>query len=331
MSGPTDPSLPPQTCASVRRVPGDAHDQRTEDLQRLNLLAQAAHGRARQEATYQRLGAAACDAARRTLAAALGEVSDDLVTGVGDAVLEAILAATGEPPTRSVAVVTRPVVVEGTVAQASSVSGVGPLPAVPGAGYPVQPKGRHRQAAEPRLRNLVNDQDRQAGVVFDGLVSTSYAQMTLVTGWVEPPIPNDAFVGQVNGLCGAIVPGALFLVTGTRTGTIPVRIRLLDAAPELGSWEEIVEASLTPAGPQAAFAGWAADPAVRFDLPAPCYRVRWSATGMDAAHDRVADEANPALDHFELALWPAPPAPDAILRRTSALAAYWHDQGFTRR
>lgn len=309
-------------------MPDGAHDQRTEDMNRLNLLSQVAHGRARQEATHQRLGAAARDAARRTLAATLGEVSDDLVTSVGDAVLEAILAAMRESPTKGVAIMTRPVVLEDTMALASSVSGVGPLPAVPDAGYPVQQERRHRQAAEPRLRNLVSDQDRRAAVVFDGLVSTSYAQMTLVTGWVEPPIPNDAFVGQVNGLCGATVPGALFLVTGTHTGLIPVRIRLLDAAPELGSWAEIVEASLAPAGPQAAFAGWAADPAVRFDLPAPCYRVRWSATGMDAAHDRVADEANPALDHFELALWPAPPAPDAILRRTSVLAAYWHDQGF---
>ncbi|MDM4763665.1 hypothetical protein QT381_11665 [Galbitalea sp. SE-J8] len=94
------------------------------------------------------------------------------------------------------------------------------------------------------------------GALFDGLVFTSHAQLTLTTGLVEPPIPDLAFIGQENGLCGATVTGALFLITGTRTGWTPVRVSLWDEAPGLGEWEEVVEASLVPAG-EAAFAGWA--------------------------------------------------------------------------
>jgi hypothetical protein len=51
---------------------------------------------------------------------------------------------------------------------------------------------------------------------------------------------------------------------------------------------------------------------------------------MDAAHDATATEEVPALDAYELALWSAVVAPDRIVRRTSAAAGYWHDEGFNR-
>ena len=55
------------------------------------------------------------------------------------------------------------------------------------------------------------------------------------------------------------------------------------------------------------------------------YRVRYSATGMDRARRRdtlLAGE--PLLDRYLLQLWPAPPAPDSVIRETSRCAAYWH-------
>jgi hypothetical protein len=166
-------------------------------------------------------------------------------------------------------------------------------------------------------------------VVFEGLVHTAYMQLYLTTGQ-EVPLPDDAFVAQVNGLSGAAIPGTLFLVTATHTGAIPVRIVLLDDEPVPGHWEEIVDVSLVPSGRGAAFSGWAANPSATFDLPAASYRARWSARGMDAARDATATEEAPALDAYELALWPAAVAPDRIVRRTSAAAGYWHDKGFTR-
>ena len=172
-------------------------------------------------------------------------------------------------------------------------------------------------------------------VVFEGLVWTSYAQLYLTTGRLEPPLPDEAFVGQANGLCGAAVTGTLFMVTGTHTGGIPVRVVVHDAAPEVGAWSEVVEVvevSLVPDGAQAILLGWGSDPSVRFALHGACYRARWSGSGMDEgrAHD-VADASHPAADHYELALWPAPASADAIVRRTGATASYWHDSGFTRR
>jgi hypothetical protein len=44
-------------------------------------------------------------------------------------------------------------------------------------------------------------------VVFEGLVNTAYAQLYLTTGQAEIPNPDDAFVGQANGLSGATTPG----------------------------------------------------------------------------------------------------------------------------
>jgi len=167
-------------------------------------------------------------------------------------------------------------------------------------------------------------------VIFDGLVHTAYMQLYLTTGQVEVPLPDGTFVGQVNGLSGAAIPGALFLVTATHSGAIPVRILLLDDEPAPGDWEEIVDVSFVPSGQHAAFSGWAENPSATFDLPAASYRVRWSGRGMDAAHDATATEEEPALDAYELALWPAAIAPDRIVRRTSATAAYWHDNGFNR-
>ncbi|GAA3803983.1 hypothetical protein [Cellulomonas soli] len=170
------------------------------------------------------------------------------------------------------------------------------------------------------------------GVVFDGVVWTSYAQLTVTTDLVGTPSPDEAFVSQVNGLCGAAVAGGLFLITGTHTGQVPVRVSVLDTAPSgLGEWDEVVEVNLRPATRHAALSGWADDPAVRFDLPADSYRVRWCASGMDAGHAQdVADDEHPAPDHYELMLWPEAPAADSIIRRTSAQAAYWHERGFTR-
>jgi hypothetical protein len=167
-------------------------------------------------------------------------------------------------------------------------------------------------------------------VIFEGLVHTSYMQLYLTTGQVEVPLPDRAFVGQVNGLSGAAIPGALFLVTATHTGAIPVRVMLLDDEPAVGDWEEVVDVSMVPSGRDAAFGGWAANPSASFDLPAASYRVRWSGRGMDAAYDATATEEVPALDAYELALWPSAVAADEIVRRTSAAASHWHDKGFER-
>jgi len=168
-------------------------------------------------------------------------------------------------------------------------------------------------------------------VVFDGIVWTAYSQLELVTPGAASIDPRDAFEGQANGLCGANVRGALFLVTGIHTGDVPVQVNVMDAAPGLGGWEEIVEVTFQPEGTEAVLCGWASDPTVSFQLDAPSYRVRWCASGMDEGKAQdVADETNPAPDRYAVYLWPAPVSGDAVVRRTSEVAAYWHDHGLIR-
>lgn len=166
-------------------------------------------------------------------------------------------------------------------------------------------------------------------LLFDDLVFTCYAQMTFQTA----PRPLDldrAFHGQANGLCGAGDPGALFLVTGTHTGSIPVRISLWDSEPNLGDWPDIVEVSLVPEGDGGLWP-WGENPVVEFPLPSDSYRVRWNGRAMDegaAAPD--IELGSPSPDSYELMLWPAPVAADRIVRQGSNQAAYWHDEGFSK-
>ncbi|RFA10276.1 hypothetical protein B7R54_14460 [Subtercola boreus] len=167
------------------------------------------------------------------------------------------------------------------------------------------------------------------GLIFDDLVWTSYSQLWLLSEGPEQGDPTDLFRGQVNGLCGTAQAGSAFLVTGTHTGLVPVRVMILTAPPPSGGWEEIVEATFTPVGRTAGLYGWAADASVLFELPAPTYRLRYSASKMDAGKAQdLATVEQPAPDRYQIDLWPAPPEPDSILRRTSDNAGYWHDHGF---
>jgi hypothetical protein len=132
--------------------------------------------------------------------------------------------------------------------------------------------------------------------------------------------------GQANGLCGAAVPGLLFLTTGLHTGHTRVTVEVVDAPPLIGDeWEDVVEASFRPATGKVALVQWAGAASWPLPLPPIDYRVRYSATGMDQARERdtlLAGE--PLLDRYLLQFWPAPLAPDAVIRETSQCAAYWN-------
>jgi hypothetical protein len=59
---------------------------------------------------------------------------------------------------------------------------------------------------------------------------------------------------------------------------------------------------------------------VRCEIPLgdETYRVRYTARGMDAGH------AGTETDVYGLWFWPAPAAPDTVIRQTSKSADYWH-------
>jgi hypothetical protein len=163
----------------------------------------------------------------------------------------------------------------------------------------------------------------------DGQVYVHYGQIYVESGEDFPEL-NDCFAGQANGLCGAASPGLLFLITGLHTGHVGFTVELHDAPPPLSDeWEDVVEASFTPLSPHVALVEWAGERSWELGLTEIPYRVRYSATGMDAAREAdTRSEDEPAIDRYLLQFWPAAPAPDQVVRQTSKKAAYWH--GFAR-
>ncbi|WP_309096644.1 hypothetical protein [Streptomyces sp.] len=137
---------------------------------------------------------------------------------------------------------------------------------------------------------------------------------------------GEAFAGQSTGLCGAAVPGALWLHTGLHTGDVGFTVEVHDQAPPLdAAWEDVVEVSFRPVSPDSSLVEWAGEATWPLDLAETDYRVRYCAQGMDRAHrqdTRLEEEPQP--DRYLLQFWPAPPEPDRLLRQTSDLAAYWH-------
>jgi hypothetical protein len=162
-------------------------------------------------------------------------------------------------------------------------------------------------------------------MLFEGRVHVYYAQVYVESAHEDDKDMAASFARQRNGLCGAAVPGSLWLITGLHTGEVDFTVELLDSEPAIDpSWEEAVEASFVPRSPDVAIVEWAGQASYPIDLPMGSYRVRYVARGMAAGRDLdILVEGDP-VDAYRLTFWPAPAAPDAVLRQTSDIAAYWH-------
>ncbi|HEY3530380.1 MAG TPA: hypothetical protein VGK78_14635 [Nocardioides sp.] len=163
-------------------------------------------------------------------------------------------------------------------------------------------------------------------VAFEGPWHVHYGQLYVesATGGQQEDMA-DHFVEQANGLLGAAVPGALFLMTGLHTGPVGLRVEVLESEPEDDDfWDDVVEASFTADLP-VTVVGWGGETYQPLDLAGGSYRVRWSANEMDAGRDQdtVLDDEE-IIDRYLLQLWPADPAPDEVVRQASECAAYWH-------
>jgi hypothetical protein len=168
-------------------------------------------------------------------------------------------------------------------------------------------------------------------IVFDEEILLEYGQFYVESRRTPSGgLLTESRGGQTNGLCGAAVPGLLFLVTGLTNGSTRVTVEVLDAPAPIGDeWEDVVEASFRPATEKVFLRQW---DGLGWPLPlAPIdYRVRYSATGMDrGAQEDSLPEGEPLVDRYLLQLWPAPPAPEAVIRETSRRAAYWHAHALT--
>lgn len=160
--------------------------------------------------------------------------------------------------------------------------------------------------------------------LHEGDVEAEYGLVWLMPPEQDPPVPTDAVGGQRNGLCGGAVPGVLLLHTSTTRGHVPMRVDLHTGRPPLDpAWEEVVEASFVTDVTDHVL--WSFQEVVALPpLPSGAYRARLSATGYDDAYDGTRVRGGPVVDRYLLELWPAPPAPDAVLRCTGTRAADCH-------
>jgi len=161
-------------------------------------------------------------------------------------------------------------------------------------------------------------------VVFDQAVTVEYGQLFLSAEDADAPVPELAFAGQANGLCGAAVPGTLYLVTGLQHGEIRLTVERHAAAPPADERaEEVVEVSFT-APPGSLSVRNADGETWPLNLPGGSYRVRYDAEGFQTGWDVETTEDDEPVGHYVLAVWPAPAAPDEIVRNTGDAAARWH-------
>ncbi|MEV4342978.1 hypothetical protein AB0J83_00665 [Actinoplanes sp. NPDC049596] len=174
-------------------------------------------------------------------------------------------------------------------------------------------------------------------VLFEGRVPIDYGQVYVISR--ELPDMHRAFAGQVNGLCGAAVPGNLFLMTGTHYGRVNFRIELYDREPPPAGpgWEEVVEVPFALRADTVDLVPWGDASLAELPLTPDVSRVRYCAAGMDQGSDPYGgfdpDELEDGdytymeqrPDRYLLAFWPAgTEAGEVIVRRTSRSAEYWH-------
>lgn len=171
-------------------------------------------------------------------------------------------------------------------------------------------------------------------VLIDEVVETDYGQLDLWFGDEEVDVEDEGdveatFAGQVNGLAGAALPGRVYLNLARRSGGSALRVEEHDAEPpldELGSeWDDVVEVSTT-VGAQGSggWTTWAGEDGGRFELAPGPHRVRVSARGRDAGAEN--EDADGTIDFYLVQLWPAPDAPDSVIRVGSENARYWHQE-----
>ena len=163
--------------------------------------------------------------------------------------------------------------------------------------------------------------------LFDGRVNVGYHSATLVTTETDGQglLPEDCFPGQANGLCGAVIPGALMFTTGLHTGEVGFTVDVLDSAPPLdGTWEEIVEVSFVNQDGEVTLCDFDGPNFHKLPLSPGTYRVRYGDRGGTRGNEVDTSVDETPVEFCSLVFWPAPAAPDAVLKQTGQWAAYWH-------
>lgn len=141
----------------------------------------------------------------------------------------------------------------------------------------------------------------------------------------DPVGAVDAISGQACGLAGARIPHRLSFVTGLHTGDVPLTISWDEEEPSLDeTWTDAVEVSVELRGTELALETF--EDGYGASVPqAGWHRARYCAAAMDeGSRLDTPEEGEQAPDRYLLQLWPAPQAPEAVVREGSEIAAYWH-------
>ena len=166
-------------------------------------------------------------------------------------------------------------------------------------------------------------------LVYEGRLRVHYGQAYVLSPDCGDVLPDDAYVGQRNGLCGAGVKGALFLTTGLHTGYVQLTVTVHDTLPPVQEdWDEIVEASCTFASVPVVLQNWDGEVVCELPLAEGTYRVRYSAKGFGEAPESGGEIDEEPVERYALAFWPATAESDKVIKQTSVKAAYWNNGGW---
>ena len=163
-------------------------------------------------------------------------------------------------------------------------------------------------------------------IALDAPRHVEYGQIYVLSPGCEPVVPEEAFAGQRNGLCGAGVAGGLFLATGLHTGYVHMRSEVHASEPPLqDEWEEIVEVSCSFANTPVVLEDWGGGTKCELPLAEGQYRVRYCAKRFGQAPEGNGEDGEELIERYALFFWPAPSRPDQVLKQTSEEAAYWNN------
>ncbi|MFI1481342.1 hypothetical protein [Streptomyces sp. NPDC020747] len=135
-------------------------------------------------------------------------------------------------------------------------------------------------------------------VLVSDEVHVEYGQIFVEGGGGELDLYN-AFTGQEGvGLCGGGTDGTLIVQTGLYIGRVRFTAELHDSPPTLDeAWEEIVEVPFRPVSQETKLQQWNGKASWGLGLEERDYRVRYSASGMDAGRSKnVREDDEPQTD-----------------------------------
>ena len=162
-------------------------------------------------------------------------------------------------------------------------------------------------------------------VLFSGPVNVCYGQIYVVSPGCEAVLLENSFKGQVNGICGAQVPGGLMLLCGLHSGSVSLEVSVHVNEPSVdGSWSEVVEAPFQFLSTPVVLEDWDGYAICELPIDGPGFMARWSARRFGEAEDAGRLEDEDPYEEYRLQLWRSSTLKERIVKVWSEKARYWH-------